>query len=96
MPVHPNLLKSAKKLLQSPHRFANDELLQSLHTLSDDDLDKLDFGVIGLSDVGVILRYNKYETELANREKSSTIGKSFFKEVNWQRFIIFFCQFLPT
>ena len=81
MPVHPNLLKSAKKLLQSPHRFANDELLQSLHTLNDDDLDKLNFGVIGLSDTGVILKYNKYETELANREKSSTIGKSFFEEV---------------
>ena len=81
MPVHPNLLKSARKLLQSSHRFADDALLESLHTLNDDDLDQLNFGVIGLTDTGTILRYNKYETELANRQKETTIGKSFFEEV---------------
>ena len=81
MPVHPNLLKSAKKLLESSHRFASDELLEKLHKLNDDELDQLEFGVIGLTDTGIILRYNKYETELANREKEKTIGKSFFEEV---------------
>ena len=81
MLVHPNIIKNSKKLLNSPHRFASDEFLKNIHTLNEQDLDTFDFGIIGLSDNGTILKYNDYETKLANRSKKETLGASFFEEV---------------
>ena len=79
--VHPNLIQTSRRLLESPNRFVDDSLLKRIPTMNDEELDVLPFGVIGLDDVGVVLRYNQYETKLAQREKERTIGKDFFRDV---------------
>jgi photoactive yellow protein len=52
-----------------------------LHELSDEALDALPFGVIGLDAAGVVLRYNLYESRLARLDKNAVIGRSFFEQV---------------
>ena len=79
--MHPNLIQASRKLLNSPHRFASDEVLERIPKMTIAELDALPFGVIGLDDKGVVLQYNEYETKLANRSRIDTIGKAFFKEV---------------
>ena len=79
--MHPNLIQAARKLLNSPNRFASDDILNDIPNMTESELDMLPFGVIGLDDKGFVLQYNEYETKLANRSRAETIGKAFFKEV---------------
>ena len=79
--MHPNLIASAQKLLNSHHRFATDDVLLQLPHMSNEELDTLPFGVIGLDDQGFVLQYNQYECTLAHRTKEDTIGKDFFQEI---------------
>jgi photoactive yellow protein len=49
--------------------------------LSDDDLDKLPYGLICLDAQGRVVRYNDTEARLAGLPKERVIGRSFFSEV---------------
>jgi photoactive yellow protein len=53
----------------------------ALHELSDDELDALPFGIIGLDADGRVARYNVAEARLARLDRSRVVGKSFFTEI---------------
>lgn len=63
----------------------NADVREALYTkidhLNEKELDSLPHGAIQLDATGKILKFNAYESQLANMEKSSVIGKNFFKEV---------------
>lgn len=67
--------------LREKQAFVDADILSQIDTMPSSDLDELSFGVIGLGDDGTVLEYNKYEQELAQRQKERVIGKSFFTEV---------------
>ncbi|MEM6796572.1 MAG: V4R domain-containing protein [Acidobacteriota bacterium] len=54
---------------------------EQLVGLSSVEIDQLPFGYIALDKEGKILKYNRFEAELARLEKESVIGKNFFKNV---------------
>jgi photoactive yellow protein len=49
--------------------------------MSEAALDELPHGAIQLDTEGRILKYNAYESQLANLDKAKVIGRNFFKEV---------------
>jgi len=56
----------------------------SAHTLTAlgaTEIDTLPFGYVALKTDGTVLRYNKYESELARKDKQDVIGRNFFTEV---------------
>ncbi len=61
--------------------FASKEILSKLPSMSESELDALGFGVVGLTDAGQIVKYSKYQSELANVAKHDAMGKIFFKDV---------------
>lgn len=54
---------------------------QTLHTLSERELDELPYGAIRLDKNGTIISYNRFESILAGIAKENAIGKNFFREV---------------
>ena len=54
---------------------------QRIDSLKEDDFDALPFGAIKLDTKGRILKYNLYESKLAERGQQEVIGKNFFTEV---------------
>jgi photoactive yellow protein len=48
---------------------------------SDAELDGLPFGVVGLDEEGIILRYNLYESRFARLDRNQVLGRNFFTEV---------------
>lgn len=52
-----------------------------MHALDSGDVDRLPFGLMELTRMGVVRRYNVTEAELARLEVDSVIGKDFFREV---------------
>ena len=54
---------------------------QGIDSLTEDDFDALPFGAIKLDTDGRILKYNLYESKLAERDQKEVIGKNFFTEV---------------
>lgn len=61
--------------------FVKPEMLRDIPYMSRAQLDALDFGVVRVDDTGVVQIYNKYESELANVEPTTAIGKNFFREL---------------
>lgn len=57
------------------------ELLSQIGTMSDAEIDALPFGVIELDASGVILRYNQYEEQFAERKSGEVVGRNFFTEI---------------
>ncbi len=57
------------------------ELHVWLDQASDEDLDQLPFGVIGIDREGRACRYNQYEVREARYQPSDVIGRKFFEEV---------------
>lgn len=53
----------------------------ALDDRSDAELDALPYGVIGLDEDGVILRYSLYESRFARIDRNQVIGRNFFTEV---------------
>lgn len=49
--------------------------------MSDDDLDRLPYGVIGMDRTGSTVRYNAMESELAGLSQKNVLGQHFFNEV---------------
>ena len=81
MMVSEQLINQARRMLESPNRFADDATLASLPSKSEQELDEMPFGVIQLSDDGIVLQYNQYECELSGRIKSAVLGQRFFIDV---------------
>lgn len=54
---------------------------QRIDSLSENDFDALPFGAIKLDAEGRILKYNLYESKLAERDRAEVIGQNFFTEV---------------
>ncbi len=53
----------------------------ALNALTDEELDSLPFGVVGLELNGRIARYNVAEARFARLDRGRVIGKSFFEEI---------------
>ena len=60
---------------------AADALHSWLDEASDEELDQLPFGVIGIDREGRACRYNQYEVRLARFQPSEVIGRKFFEEI---------------
>ena len=54
---------------------------QRIDSLTEADFDALPFGAIKLDAEGRILKYNLYESKLAERDREEVIGQNFFTEV---------------
>ena len=61
--------------------FDTPSLLAGLHALTDEVLDTLPFGVIGLDEAGRVTRYNAYEAALSGMDPARVIGKHFFTAI---------------
>jgi photoactive yellow protein len=61
--------------------FATPDLLTRLAPLSADDLDRLDFGVIGFDDATRVCRYNRFESDAAGLMPASVLGQPLFTSV---------------
>lgn len=57
------------------------ELSGRIDSMTQEELDRLPFGIIQLDDTGCIRHYNDYESQLAGVPRASVIGKNFFTEV---------------
>ena len=60
---------------------ARHSLANVVDSMSETELDQLPHGAIQLSLDGTVLKFNAYESQLANLKKGSVIGKNFFKQV---------------
>lgn len=54
---------------------------EQLVGLSSQEIDQLPFGYIALDNQGKVLKYNRYEAELARLEQETVLGKNFFTDV---------------
>ena len=61
--------------------FVGSDLLAKLPNLSKEEADRLDYGVVKVSDEGKIEIYNKYEADMAGVAPSMAMGKNFFTEI---------------
>jgi photoactive yellow protein len=61
--------------------FATPDLLSHLAPLSADELDRLDFGVIGFDDATRVCRYNRFEAGAAGLAPAGVLGQPLFTNV---------------
>jgi photoactive yellow protein len=52
-----------------------------LTTYSEEDLDKLPFGIIHLDQNGTVLDYNSYEVGISQLPREQVVGKNFFAQI---------------
>jgi photoactive yellow protein len=52
-----------------------------VNSVTEEELDRLPYGVIQLDPQGVILRYNAAESRLSGLMKARVVGKNFFKQI---------------
>ena len=60
---------------------ARHSLANIVDSMNETELDQLPHGAIQLSTDGTVMKFNAYESKLANLRKESVIGKNFFKQV---------------
>jgi photoactive yellow protein len=65
----------------SASNFVPAHVLEGIASMSADELNALDFGVVRVDNQGKILFYNKYESELAGIPPAEATGKNFFYDV---------------
>lgn len=65
----------------APLAFSDPELIIALHAQSDEMLDQLDFGVIGMDSQGIVRRYNRFEQEAAGLSPERVLGQPLFTVV---------------
>ncbi len=65
---------------QRPEHTVNN-VLENADRMSNEELDKLPYGMIQLDATGRILNYNAVESKLASLKKEDAIGKQFFTEI---------------
>lgn len=61
--------------------FDTPDLLTHLAPLSADDLDRLDFGIIGFDDATRVCRYNRFESDAAGLMPAGVLGQPLFTSV---------------
>ncbi len=61
--------------------FSNVALHRELDLCSNEDLDELNFGVIGFDAAGVVQRYNSFESKAAGLSSSRVLGQPLFTVV---------------
>jgi photoactive yellow protein len=61
--------------------FAGADRLRALPSMTREQVDAFDFGVVQVDETGVIKLYNRYEAELAGLTPQSVEGKNFFTQV---------------
>lgn len=61
--------------------FEQADLLQALTTLNDQQLDGLDFGVIGFGRDCLITRYNRFECQATGLQQDYVLGKHVFTQI---------------
>ncbi|HEX5390073.1 MAG TPA: phosphonate transporter [Burkholderiaceae bacterium] len=61
--------------------FTDPGLIMALHTATDATLDTLDFGVIGMDNLGVVRRYNQFESAAAGLSRDRVLGHPLFTVV---------------
>jgi photoactive yellow protein len=61
--------------------FADPGLITALHQATDETLDGLDFGVIGMDSLGRVQRYNRFESEAAGLSRERVLGHPLFTVV---------------
>jgi photoactive yellow protein len=61
--------------------FDTPDLLAHLARLSANELDRLDFGVIGFDDAPRVCRYNRFEAEAAGLAPAGVLGQPLFTNV---------------
>lgn len=61
--------------------FAQPDLMDWLETADDAALDRLDFGVIAMSQDGIVVAYNAAESRLAGLRAGRVLGRHFFTAV---------------
>ena len=61
--------------------FSQADLARDLPLAGDEELDLLDFGVVEMSLLGHVLRYNAMESRLSGLPPDRVIGRHFFTEV---------------
>ena len=59
----------------------SDTSISHLATLSDEELDALPYGVVGIDDDGVITRYNATEANFSNHSADRVMGRNFFTKI---------------
>jgi photoactive yellow protein len=62
-------------------QFEDIHILAQLHSLSDSQLDQLEFGVIAFDPEMVVKRYNLHETQATGLKQERIIGSQLFTEV---------------
>ncbi len=62
-------------------KFGATNVANELAQMSDEDIDKLAFGLVELDRDGKILRYNAAEADIAGLDQEGMVGRDFFKEV---------------
>lgn len=72
--------------LQGPDATQSEEAVRRFDALradeaTDEELDRLDYGVIKLDEAGVILRYNLAEARLARLDRANVLGKRFYGQI---------------
>lgn len=65
----------------STMEFDESGALERLQSMSSEDLDALDFGVVGMALDGTVKVYNRAESELAGLGPETVLGHNFFAEV---------------
>ncbi|MCR9141956.1 MAG: PAS domain-containing protein [bacterium] len=66
---------------ESASNFVPESVRTGVASMSADELNALDFGVVRVDNQGKILFYNKYESELAGIAPAEAEGKNFFYDV---------------
>jgi len=61
--------------------FVEDSVAGKLGSLSREEADKANYGIVQVDDAGKILMYNHYESQLAGVASSAAEGKNFFTEI---------------
>lgn len=62
-------------------RFAQENLIRLLGTLGKEDLDALNFGVIGFDDQTIVRQYNRFESKCAGLAPEHVTGQRMFTSV---------------
>lgn len=61
--------------------FVPAELLRNLPRMKQSQLDMLDFGCVQVDDSGLVISYNRWESEFASVPQDQAIGKNFFRQL---------------
>ncbi|WP_419729939.1 hypothetical protein [Lichenicola sp.] len=68
-------------MFSAPPRFDDDGLLASLCAMSEEELDGLDFGILGLNHESIVTVYNRHEERSSGLSRARVIGRHCFHDV---------------